>query len=532
MTEHPLKLPRGWSMVTLPDLIGVRGLLTDGDWIETEDQDPNGEVRLTQLADIGDGQFRDRSNRFLTTGKASKLGCTFLEKGDVMVARMPDPLGRACLFPGSVRPAVTAVDVCVIRPGDAGVSTRWLMHAINTPAFRRAVAQLQSGSTRKRISKKNLCTIFFPVPPSSEQHRIADAIDTHFSRLDEAGALLERIQRNLTRYRAAVLNTAVHGSLVPTEAALARREGRDYEPASGLLERILAERRRRWEETELAKMKAAGKAPKDDRWKAKYTEPLAPDTEGLPELPEGWCWASLPQLALPDRHAIKAGPFGSALKKEFYALSGFKIYGQEQVIRGDHSYGDYFIDGQRYQALRSCAVRPGDVLISLVGTIGRLLVLPDDAQPGIINPRLIKVSFDHRLIDPHFFRVFFASPSAQGQLLRESQGATMNVLNLGILMRLSVPLPPRGEQSRLAAEVDRHDSIASEQAVEVERVHARCSRLRQSILKWAFDGKLLDQESTDEPASALLERIKGERGSREETASRARRPAPRRRATA
>jgi type I restriction enzyme S subunit len=140
--------------------------------------------------------------------------------------------------------------------------------------------------------------ITVPIAPFPEQHRIAAAIDSYFSRLDEAVMLLERVQRNLTRYRAAVLNAAVQGRLVPTEAELARQEGRNYEPASVLLERILAERRRQWEEAELARMKAAGKAPKDGRWKSNYKEPMLPDA-GVPrELPKGWCWATLDQLSM------------------------------------------------------------------------------------------------------------------------------------------------------------------------------------------------------------------------------------------
>ena len=86
-------------------------------------------------------------------------------------------------------------------------------------------------------------------------------------------ATLERVQRNLKRYRASVLKAAVEGRLVPTEAELARSEGRDYEPAPVLLERILAERRRRWEDAELAKMTAKGKAPRDDKWKETYRVP-------------------------------------------------------------------------------------------------------------------------------------------------------------------------------------------------------------------------------------------------------------------
>ena len=115
-------------------------------------------------------------------------------------------------------------------------------------------------------------------------------------KLDAAVAALERVRANLKRYRASVLKAAVEGRLVPTEAELARKEGRDFEPASVLLDRILAERRRRWEESELARMKAAGKPPKDDRWKSKYKEPVTPDSSTLPHLPDGWCWATVEQL--------------------------------------------------------------------------------------------------------------------------------------------------------------------------------------------------------------------------------------------
>src|ERR1022692_1462760 len=109
-------LPARWRLLTVASLSGSGGLMVDGDWIETKDQDPRGKVRLIQLADIGDGAFLNKSSRFLTKAKAIELGCTFLEPGDVLIARMPDPLGRACIFPGVGCQAVTAVDVCIWRP--------------------------------------------------------------------------------------------------------------------------------------------------------------------------------------------------------------------------------------------------------------------------------------------------------------------------------------------------------------------------------------------------------------------------------
>src|ERR1035441_2972954 len=103
-------LPSGWEWKTIPDLVSDDGVFIDGDWVESKDQDPNGDVRLIQLADVGDGAYRDKSDRFMTKAKAEELRCTFLSQGDVLIARMPDPLGRACIFPGDTKPSVTVVD--------------------------------------------------------------------------------------------------------------------------------------------------------------------------------------------------------------------------------------------------------------------------------------------------------------------------------------------------------------------------------------------------------------------------------------
>src|SRR5688500_3212237 len=122
-------LPLGWAEATLSDLIGYEGLFCDGDWVESKDQDPSGDVRLIQLADIGDGRYRDKSNRFLTSVKAAELHCTYIQPGDLLIARMPDPLGRACIFPGDSKASVTVVDVCIVRLSSP-VHPRWLMHQL------------------------------------------------------------------------------------------------------------------------------------------------------------------------------------------------------------------------------------------------------------------------------------------------------------------------------------------------------------------------------------------------------------------
>lgn len=128
-----------WPKTTVDSILADAPVFTDGDWVESEDQDPCGDVRLIQLADVGDGTYVDKSARFLTSSKARSLKCTFLEVGDVLIARMPDPLGRACIFPGDTKPSVTVVDVCVARPNPARVNNRWLMHTLNSPITRQQI---------------------------------------------------------------------------------------------------------------------------------------------------------------------------------------------------------------------------------------------------------------------------------------------------------------------------------------------------------------------------------------------------------
>jgi type I restriction enzyme, S subunit len=486
MIAHTDGLPRGWRLAALPDLVAIDGVLTDGDWVESVDQDPNGEVRLTQLADVGDGVFRDRSDRYMTRSKAAELRCTFLEKGDVMIARMPDPLGRACLFPGSKQPCVTVVDVCIVRPGSAPVHTPWLMHFINAPQFRAEVASLQAGSTRKRISKANLSTIALPVPPPAEQREIAAAIESHSSRLDTATATLERVQRNLERYRASVLKAAVEGRLVPTEAELAKKECRSYEPASVLLKRILAERRRRWEEAELAKLKANGKPPRDDRWKSRYEEPAAPDTDGLPHLPEGWCWASCDQLL----ERLLTGPFGSALHKADYVSGG------TPVINPQHLQG-FRIEPSERVAVSSLTVArlaafrldPGDIVLGRRGQMGRCGVVGDRESGWLLGTGSLALK-PSTGVASSYLAWAIRSPRSVRTLEGESVGTTMNNLNQQVLLGLLIALPPAAEQARIVLAIEQHYSVIDslDQAASHERISL--ARLRQSILKWAFEGRL------------------------------------------
>lgn len=198
----------GALAMNFTELVTSKGLFCDGDWIEKKDQDPNGAVRLIQLADIGVCEFKDKSNRFITEAKAKERNCTYLQKGDILIARLPDPLGRACIFPLKGK-YITAVDVAIVRISRNDVNPKYIMYMINSPGFHSEIVQYESGTTRKRISRRNLDKIEFAIPSLYEQNRIVARIEELFSELDNGVETLRKTKQQLAVYRQAVVKSVL-----------------------------------------------------------------------------------------------------------------------------------------------------------------------------------------------------------------------------------------------------------------------------------------------------------------------------------
>jgi type I restriction enzyme, S subunit len=358
----------------------------------------------------------------------------------------------------------------------------------------------------------------FITAPLPEQARIVAEIEKQFTRLDDAVAALKHVQANLKRYRASVLKAACEGRLVPTEAGLARKEGRDYEPASELLKRILAERRAKWEADQLEKMIAAGKPPKDEQWKENYRAPEPPDSFDLLQVPTGWTWASIDQLAAEEDYALAIGPFGSNLKVSDYTSTGVPLVFVRNIRTGDFSDdSSKFISQQKAQELRPHGIRSGDLLITKMGDPpGDVCIYPDDRPQAVITADCIKLRLHPFLSSKRFFEMALSSESSQKQILLRTKGVAQLKVSLARFKTVAVPLPPEPEQFRIAAEIERRFSILADAVRELEHQIMRANRLRQSILKRAFVGKVVPQDPSDEPASVLLERIRAERARAQE----------------
>jgi type I restriction enzyme S subunit len=209
------------------------------------------------------------------------------------------------------------------------------------------------------------------------------------------------------------------------------------------------------------------------------------------ELPDGWRWITVEELAKHEKNSIRRGPFGSAVKKAYFVPTGYKIYEQQNVIHQDFLLGNYFIDEKRFQELKDFQITPGDLLITGAGTIGKIAVVPNDIRPGIINQALLKLSLNRELIDINFFIYYFEMKLREFLIAKTRGSAMQNISSVRDLKVMDFPLPPLDEQRRIVAEVERRLSVAKEVESAVEVALARAARLRQAVLKAAFEGKLV-----------------------------------------
>lgn len=351
------------------------------------------------------------------------------------------------------------------------------------------LASKGTGTTFKAITKDVLKNHRIKIAPLNEQKRIVDKIERLFSDLDEGEALLKTVQKQLATYRRSVLKAAVTGELTKDwrEQNKHRLEHGDV-----LLQRILKSRRDNWQ------------------GRGKYQEPTAPDTANLPELPEGWVWATLPQLGEFGRGKSKHRPRNDPKLYE----NGKYPFLQTGTVRNSRgrikSYDTMYND----LGLKQSKLWPvGTVCITIAANI---------AESGILE---IEACFPDSVVglipDPKIYGSYveFFIRTAKANLDRYAPATAQKNINLEILEKVAIPFPSTDEQKEIVDKVSQIfsqiDALENWCATEL----ARSSTLRQSILKSAFSGKLVPQDPADEPARELLKRIQSARAAQPQATS-------------
>jgi type I restriction enzyme S subunit len=347
-----------------------------------------------------------------------------------------------------------------------------------------------------------------PLPPEKEQTRIVEKLEELLSDLDAGVAELKAAQKKLAQYRQSLLKAAVEGELT----AEWRQQNPPAETGAQLLQRILAERRARWEAKQLAKFKEQGKAPPKD-WQKKYPEPVQPDTSDLPELPQGWVWASLDML----------GDIASGVAK------GTKTDGKTptrdvpylrvaNVQRGYLDLSEVKTIQATQRDIEELSLMNGDVLFNEGGDrdkLGRGWVWRSEIsecihQNHVFRMRPFLADLQPELISHQgntFGKVWFQNAGKQTTNLAS--------INMGMLRAFPVPVAPADEQVEILEQIRTQLESLAQQARATDLAMKQSTAQRQNILRAAFAGQLVPQDPADEPASVLLERIRAERANRD-----------------
>jgi type I restriction enzyme S subunit len=403
---------------------------------------------------------------------------TRVSAGDVLLT-IVGTIGRSHVVRGSELPFALQRSVAVLR-AKSDLDPTYLKFWLDAPHVQRFLSSRARGTAQKGVYLNVLREVPVRFPPREEQRSIVAALETHFSRLDAAVASLHRAKANVERARASVLQAAVTGRLVPTEAALARAEGRDYEPASALLARILVERK--------ATSAASGARPK-------RKAPVTGARDSLQELPEGWCRASWSQIGLSQN--------GRAFPSSEYCATGIPL------LRPGNLHQSGRIEWTARNTARlpyrwaedhpAHVVRGGELVMNLTAQslkddfLGRACVT-GAGEVCLLNQRIARLT--PICLSPRFLLVVFKSRPFRRFVESLNKGSLIQHMFTSQLESFDLPLPPEAEQHRIVAEVDRRLSVLDALDATLDANLARCARLRQAILQRAFSGRLVPAEPT------------------------------------
>lgn len=491
-------LPIGWVETTL-GVLSIWG--SGGTPSRSNPAYFGGAIPWVTISDLNDGVIFSTFASITDVGlenSAAKLAPV----GSVLVALYGSigKLGIAGL------PLTTNQAIAYSLPNERAFNSKYLFHYLHSE--RANFLALGSGVTQKNIYLGDLKAYRFPLAPLAEQTRIVEKLEELLSDLDAGVAELKAAQKKLAQYRQSLLKAAVEGALT----AEWRKGHTPQETGTQLLARILTERRARWEAKQLAKFAEQGKIPPKD-WQKKYPEPVQPDTTDLPELPEGWVWASLDQL-------VAESSYGTSVKCS-YESDGIPVLRIPNVVARKLDLRDLKFTTQSLDLDRADCLAVGDVLVvrtnGSIGLVGRAaevsVGLPEQFYFAsyLLRLRCVEISTSHKWISA------FLSSNRGRQWIegRAASSAGQHNISLSTLLTMPVPVPSLEEQCFSLQSLENAQQAIDDQEKALDTSLKQSAAQRKNILKAAFSGQLVPQDPNDEPAAVLLERIRAERAERD-----------------
>lgn len=418
------KIPNDWDIKPLSQLASDNKPHTfiDGDWIESKDMAEEG-IRIIQTGNIGIGKFIEKkSKRYISQQTFEELNCKEIYQGDILICRLADPIGRACLVPDKKDRLITSVDVTIFRPSEE-YDSKYLVYYINSDENLSEINKYTSGTTRQRISRGNLANVAIKIPPLEEQRKIATIISTVDEQIEQTDQLIEKTT----------------------------------ELKKGLMQQLLT---KGIGHTEFKQSK-------------------------LGEIPVEWDIALFEDIMLSKGEGIRRGPFGGALKKEIFVEEGFAIYEQQHAIHKDINKFRYFITPEKYDEMAAFNVKAGDILMSCSGTIGRVLLVPEDAPEGIINQALLRLR-PKSYINLQFLKYLLQSEFVQNNILDRAHGSALkNMVAVSELKKIKLRIPQEEEQKKIAEILYSVD----EEIEGYQEEKAKYEELKKGLMQQLLTGK-------------------------------------------
>jgi type I restriction enzyme S subunit len=496
----PTEVPPGWQAGSLGDAIRLQpGYAFKSEWFAKEG------VKLLRGVNIEPGRTRWQDVVYLAANRVNEFAPYGLGVGDVVIA-MDRPIISTGLKVAALQeqdvPSLLLQRVGRFRCGET-VERPFLLHYLRSHLFIQHVDRQATGTQLPHISATDIETAPFLLPPLNEQRRIVAKLEALQARSRRAREALDAVPPLLEKLRQSILAAAFRGDLTKDW----RAKHKNVEPASELLKRIRTERRKKWEETELAKMNAKGKTPTDDKWKAKYKEPEPVDATGLPELPEGWCWASAEEVVASGADIVygivQPGP---PLEKGIPYVRGTDIQGEkilvDQLWRTSESIAaDY----------SRSTIRAGDVLLCIIRHL-KVAVVPPALDGGNLSRTTARLR-PSLVVRTAYLADVLRSPLCQLWLKSNYRGGTsMPKVNIADVLRLPIAVAPLAEQDAISARLESLQRPLTAMQGGTHGVEAMIAQLDQSVLAKAFRGELVPQDPNDEPAEEMLARSRGANG--------------------
>ncbi|MFA6280586.1 MAG: restriction endonuclease subunit S [Bdellovibrionales bacterium] len=449
-------------------------------------KDVNKKIYYIDISSIDNKSHKVTGGKSYTISEAPSRARQIIKSGDVLFLTVRPYLRNIAAVPKSLNGEIASTGFSVLRPANE-IEPQYLFHLCISTPFVNKLSGIQYGVSYPAVKDEQVREQTFPLPPKNEQKRIVEKIEELFSQIDAGEAALKKAQALIKQYRQSLLKAAVTGEL--TKEWREKNKGK-IEPADKLLARILTERRKAF------------------NGRGEYKDPTLPNRPNLSELPKVWEWTTLDAVT----SFITSGSRGWA---QYYSTEGSRFYRVGNLNRLTIEIDTE--DLQRVsppcnaEGLRT-KVSKNDILLSITADVGMVGLASDTSEDAYINQHLALCRPVNEKT-AEFISWALASDTTQRQLNNKKSGITKDGLTLIDVRNIFVPLPPLKEQETISDLLRLALSQLDHFHKQMILTHRLFQAERQSILKAAFSGKLVPQDAKDEPASVLLDRIKAERAS-------------------